>query len=68
MSDPVIPTYSSGTFSVMSTDVLNDSATSSTGSGSGTQINTFGVGTFNALYVNGSLSTGTPKAFPGLQT
>ena len=69
MSDPSIPTYASGTIALMSTDVISDSATNTTGSTTALpQLRAVAVGTSNADYNNWALSKGTPAAFPGLQT
>lgn len=69
MTDPSIPTYSAGTIALMSTDVIADSSTNTTGSTTAlVQLRGIAVGTSNADWNNWALSKGTPKAFPGLQT
>ena len=69
MADPSMPTYSSGTIANMSTDVIADSATNTTGSSTALpQLRAIAVGTTNADHNNWALSAATPQAFPGLQT
>ena len=64
-----MPTYASGTIALMSTDVIADSSTNTTGSTTSlVQLRAIGVGTFNADHNNWALSKGTPQGFPGLQT
>lgn len=56
MTDPIVPTYATGTFS-KNAGFLNDSAKLPTGSTqSFAQVNSQGVGTFNALQNNKVLS------------
>lgn len=72
MADPSMPTYATGTISLMSSDVLDDCAKTPTGSSSKVTIGlrSIGVGTTNADWNNDALSGNlVVKAFPyGLQS
>ena len=71
MADPAMPTYSTGTFSKMSTDKLDDCSAAPTGTTGGfCNLRSIGVNTSNAEHNNFSHNLNVvPKAFPvGLQT
>ena len=68
--DPTMPTYATGTTSLMSTDKLDDCAKAPTGTSMCVStLRAWGVGNSNADWNNDGLSGNVvPKAFPGLQS